>query len=172
MILEWNILHRVDSLINSNHLRSHPRAIMALDQGRLGLESKSGPIFCFRQVYFYKILPTNLSVNQRFIPFIHLIWGETVLWGAVFIIETSDRMKDFTIFHDKLHSVNIQDDQWWAFSETVQILSKITCTACRLGRFPFDKRQISSASYDRVFEWKLVELRFKIIKNLLCLFFI
>ena len=39
------ILHRVDSLIyvhpkNSNHLRSHLRAIKAFDHSRLGLENK------------------------------------------------------------------------------------------------------------------------------------
>ena len=41
---------------NSNHLRSHLRAMMALDHSRLGLENeflenKSGRIFCVRQVY-------------------------------------------------------------------------------------------------------------------------
>ena len=34
-------------------------------------------------------------------------------------------MQYFTIFRDKLHSVNIQDDQSLAFSETVQKISKI-----------------------------------------------
>ena len=38
-------------------------------------------------------------------------------------------MRYFTIFQDKLHLVNIQDDQSWAFSETVQKISKITYTA-------------------------------------------
>ena len=38
-------------------------------------------------------------------------------------------MRYFTIFQDKLHSVNIQDDQLWAFSETLQKISKITYTA-------------------------------------------
>ena len=41
------------------------------------------------------------------------------------------KMQYFTIFQDKLHSVNIQDDQSWAFSETVQKISKITHTASR-----------------------------------------
>ena len=57
------ILHRVNSLIvhpkDSNYLRSHLRAIMALDHSRLGLENnflakKSGRTFCVRQVYFIK----------------------------------------------------------------------------------------------------------------------
>ena len=80
----------------------------------------------------YKILPTNLEVcEQPFILFIRDIWGETVLWGAVFTIQTSDRMHYFTVFQDKLHSFNIQDDQSLAFSETVQKISKITYTASR-----------------------------------------
>ena len=39
------------------------------------------------------------------------MWGETVLWGTVFIIQTSDRMQYFTILQYKLHSFNIQDDR-------------------------------------------------------------
>ena len=39
---------------------------------------------------------------------IHHIWGEKVLWSAVFIIQNSDKMQYFTIFQDKLHSFNIQ----------------------------------------------------------------
>ena len=35
-------------------------------------------------------------------------------------IQTSNRMQYFTIFQEILHSVNIQDDQSWAFSETDQ----------------------------------------------------
>ena len=118
---------------NSNHLRSHSRAIMALDHSRLGLENKflenkSGRIFCVRQVYFTKSCQQVWGrVNQPFILFIHHIWGETVL----FIIQTSERMQYFTIFQDKLHSVNIQDDQSWAFSENVQKMSKITYAASR-----------------------------------------
>ena len=38
-------------------------------------------------------------------------------------------MQYFTIFQDKLHSVNIQVDPLWAFSETVQKIYKITYTA-------------------------------------------
>ena len=127
---------------NSNHLRSHLRAIMALDHSRLGLENKflenkSGRIFCVRQVYFTKSCQQVWGrVNQPFILFIHHIWGETVL----FIIQTSDRMRYFTIFQDKLHSVHIQDDQSRAFSETVQKISKITHTA---SRFSFLVRAVS-----------------------------
>ena len=116
-VQEWNksyielIVFRVHPK-NSNHLRSHSRAIMALDRSRLGLENKSGRIFCVRQVYFTKSCQQVWErVNQPFILFIHHIWGETVTWGAVFIIQTSDRMQYFTILQYKLHSFNIQDDR-------------------------------------------------------------
>ena len=89
---------------------------MALDHSRLGLENKSSRIFFFRQVYFTK------SYRQ-----IRGCVGESVL----FIIQTSNRMQYFTIFQDKLHSVNIQDDHSWAFSKTVQEISKITNTVSR-----------------------------------------
>ena len=98
----------------------HPKnsiAKMGLDHSKLGLENKlletkSGRIFCVRQVYFAKSCQQIwVRVNQPFIPFIHHIWGETVLWGTVFIIQTSDRMRYFTIFQYKLHSFSIQDDR-------------------------------------------------------------
>ena len=81
------------------------------DHSRLGLENKflenkSRQIFLRSTGLLYKFLPTNLGVfKPTFYNF--YTWGETVL----FIIQTSDRMQYFTIFQDKLHSVNIQDDQ-------------------------------------------------------------
>ena len=84
------------------------------DHSRLGLENKflenklnHANFFCVRQVYFTNSCQQIwLCLNQPFIIFIHHIWGETVL----FIIQSSDRMRYFTIFQDKLHSVNIQDE--------------------------------------------------------------
>ena len=121
---------------------------MGLDHSRLDLENKflenkSGQSFCFRQVYFTKSCQQIRGcVNQPFILFIHHIWGETVL----FIIQTSDRMRYFTIFQDKLHSVNIQDDQSWAFSETVQKISKITYTASRFSFLTSAKLAVRAVS--------------------------
>ena len=115
---------------------------MALDHSRLGLENKflenkSGRTFCDRQIYFTNSCQQIWGcVNQPFILFMQHIWGETVL----FIIQTSDRMGHFTIFQDKLHLVNIQDNQSWALSETVQKHSKITHTA---SRFSFLVRAVS-----------------------------
>ena len=151
---------------NSNHLRSHLRAIMALDHSRLGLENKflenkSGRIFCVRQVYFTKSCQQIwVRVNQPFISFIHHIWGETVLWGTVFIIQTSDRMQHFTILQYKLHLLNIQDD-----GSTRGLLAK------PLKKFP--KSPIPPAGSQRFWqapnEWTIIELHFNKVKNLLCL---
>ena len=152
----------------------YTQKIAIIDHSRLGLENeflenKSGRIFDVRQVYLTKSCQQIWGrVNQPFILFIHHIWGETVPWDAVFIIKTSDRMQYFTIF---------QDDQLWALSETVQKCPKSPSidqyrSVCGQAVLTFDKRQICSAICVTVFEWTLVELRFNIIKNLLCLFFI
>ena len=74
---------------NSNNLRSHSRAIMALHYSRLDLQDKFlAEFFAFQwQVYVTKFCQHIWGyVNQPFILFIHHIWGETVLWVTVFII--------------------------------------------------------------------------------------
>ena len=57
------------------------------------MENKSDRIFCVRQVY--KFLPINLGACKPIFYFflIHHIWGERVLRGAVFIIQTSYKMQ-------------------------------------------------------------------------------
>ena len=98
-------------------------------------KTNQAEFFCVRQVYLKKSCQQLWErVNQHFILFMHHIWGETVIWGAVFIIQTSDKMQYFTIFQDKLHSFNIQNrtKHAWAFSKTVQKISKITYMASRL----------------------------------------
>ena len=99
-----------------NHLRSHLRAIMALDHRRLIRlgKKKSGQIFCLWQVYFTRSCQQIwVRVNEPFIPFVHHIWGETVPWDTAssFIIQTSERMHYFTILQYRLYSFNIQDDR-------------------------------------------------------------
>ena len=120
----------------------HPKnsiAMMALDHSRLRLknkflENKSGRIFCVRQVYFSECCQQVWKrVSQPFILFIHHIWIETVPWGAVFIIQTSDRMQYFTILQYTLHSFNIQDDRSTRglLEKPLKKNSKITYTASR-----------------------------------------
>ena len=116
--------------------------------------------FCVRQVYFTNSCQQIWGcLNQPFIIFIHGICGETVL----FIIQTSDRMRYFTVFEDKLHALN-QDDQSWALSETDQKFPKSPIR-------PAGSRFYSaSCQCGRVFEWTLIESRFNIIANLFLFF--
>ena len=89
MILEWNILHQVDSLVMytqkihcSNHFRSHLRAIIVLDHRRLIRRGKQiRPNFLLSTSLLYKILPTNLGVYKTtFHTFYtsHLRWNSTI----------------------------------------------------------------------------------------------
>ena len=108
---------------NSKHLWSHSRAIMALDHSRLGLENKffenkSGRIFFAFNRFTLQIL-TNKSGGVK-TNLLYFLYIASEVKQYYFIIQTSDRMRYFTIFQDKLHVVNIQDDQSWTFSETVQ----------------------------------------------------
>ena len=103
---------------NCNHLRSHLRAIMALDHSRLGLknnflENKSGRIFCVRQVYFTKSCQQIYGRVITNLLYISYITSEVKQYyeALFFIIQTSDRMQYFTILQYKLHSFNIQDDR-------------------------------------------------------------
>ena len=152
---------------NSNHLRSHLRAIMALDHSRLGLENKflenkSGRIFLRSTGLLYKFLPTNLRVcKPTFYTFYtsHLRWNSTL--RRCFIIQTSDRMQYFRILQYKFHSFNIQDD-----GSTRGLLAKSLKN--------FSKSPIQPAGshfWQSPNEWTIIELSFNLIKNSLCLFF-
>ena len=102
-----------------------------------------------------------MSVNQPFIPFIHHIWGETVPWGTVFIIQTSDIMQYFTILQHKLHSFNIQDDR-----STRGLLAKPLNQNHIYSQLvlTFAVRAVASV-------WtNILELSCNIIRKLLCLF--
>ena len=88
------ILHQVYSLIctpkkeqpSSITFKSHNG--QALDHRRLIRPGKKIRPNSLRSTsLLYKILPTNLGEwKPTFLPFLHHIWGETVLWGTVFII--------------------------------------------------------------------------------------
>ena len=73
--------------------------IMALDHRRLISGKKIRPTFLRSTSLLCKILSTNLGAcKPTFIPFIHHIWGETVVRGTVFIIPADLGQK--AVFHN------------------------------------------------------------------------
>ena len=162
---------------------------MALDHSRFGVENKSGRIFSVRQVYFTNscqqiwvranlVCTQNLQIFFHGSPdfplsgvgrsetnllyiFIHHFWGERVLWGVVFIIQTTYKMQYFTIFQDKLHSFNIQDHR-----NTLELLAK------PFKKFPKSPIRPAGSNFRQALNLQrnLKYLGFNMIKNLLCLF--
>ena len=152
---------------NSNHLRSHLRAIMALDHSRLGLENEWGQFFAIGKFTLQNFANKSGGMQTSLLYFLY-ITSDLKQYYEVLILSysTLDRMQYFTILQDKLHSFNIQDD--WSTCGLLakpftKKISKITY--CGQPLLFFDKRQICSASC-QVFEWTLTELPFNIIKNL------
>ena len=97
-----------------NHLRSHLRAIVALDHRRLIRPGKnSGQIFCVRQVYFTKSCQQIwVRVNQ---PLNHLnITSDVKQYYEALFLSYRPRTKCSISQHA------------WAFSQTVKNISKIT----------------------------------------------
>ena len=142
---------------------------MALDHSRLRLEnkfleSKSGRIVLRSTSLLYKILPTYLGAcRPTFYTFnkSHLRWNSTMRRCFLsYRPRTECSVSQFC--NTNCTHKNIQE-RWkhaWTFSETVKNISKITYTASRYSLWQAPN------------EWTITELRFHIIKNLLCLFFI
>ena len=136
------ILYRVDMALYvhpKNSLRSHLRAMMALDHRREGvqnkfLENKSDRIFCVRQVY--KFLPINLGACTPIFYFFytpHLrrkstmrrcFYHTDLVQNAVFY--NFSRQIAFIEY-----SGPYRGTRGLLISETVQKISKITYTASR-----------------------------------------
>jgi len=119
---------------NSNHIRLHLRAIMALDHSRLGLENKffenkSGRIFCVRQVYFTKSCQQIwVRVRTNLLYFLYITSELKQYYEALFVSH-----QYFTVFQDKLYSFNIQAYRSTRghLAKPIQKIFKITYTASR-----------------------------------------
>ena len=148
------------------------------DHSRLGLENKflenkSGRIFLRSTGLLYKFLPTNLRVcKPTFYTFYtsHLRWNSTMR-RCIYHINLGKNAK----FHNYSRQTALIQYSGRSIVGFLRNRSKNFQNHPVYGQpvLTFDKRQICrSASGGRVFEWKLTELRFNIIKNLLCLFFV
>ena len=144
------ILHRVDSLINyvhlktGNHLRSHLKAIMALDHRRLIRPGKQiRPGFLRSTSLLFKILPP-----------VHLyITSEVKQYYEALFLSYRPRTDCMMWCDDRSMSELL--------AKSIKKFS-VTYTASRFSLFVWSSQ----------FEWTLIELRSNIIKKLLCLFFI
>ena len=107
---------------------------MALDHSRLGLENKflenkSGRIFLRSTRFTLQNLANKSGVCK---PTFYTFYTSHLRWNSDCFYHTDlGQNAYFTIFQDKLHSFNIRSNHAWAFSETVQKISKITYTASR-----------------------------------------
>ena len=128
---------------NSNYLRSHVKAIMALDHSRLDmekklLESKSGQIFLRLTSLLYKILLKNLGACEpTFYTFYtsHMRWNITLRRCFYHTDLGQNAVFQFQVcnFDIALIQYSWRSKHAWAFSETAKKISKITyITASRM----------------------------------------
>ena len=114
---------------NSNHLRSHLKAIMALDPGK-----QIRPNFLRSTSLLYKILPTSLGTcKPTFYTFYtsHLRWNSTMR-RCFYHTDLGQK----AVFHNFAMQIALiqysgRSKHAWAFSETVTKISKISYTAFR-----------------------------------------
>ena len=140
---------------------------MALDHSRLGLEkefleNKSSRIFCARQVHLTKSCQQLWErVNQHFILFYtsHLKQKYEALFLS-YRPQTKCSISQF--FKTNTHSI------FRTVRSTRGLLAKL------FKKFPKSPIRPAGSHFWQApnFQWTLKELRFNIIKNLLCLFFL
>ena len=147
---------------NSNHLRSHLRAIMALDLSRLGLENKIlgkqiRPNVLRSTSLLYKILLTNLGESKpTFYSFYksHLRWNSTMRR----CFHHTD-LEQNAVFHN--FDIQVALIQYSGLSK-LTLLAFSEAAEKKFQNYLYGQPVASCG----VFEWTLIELRFNIIKNL------
>ena len=93
-----------------NQLRSHLRAILALDHSRLGMENKSGQFFGFNKFTLQNLANKSRCVQMNLLYFLYITSEVKEYYEALFLSYRPQTMAvSFTIFQGKLHSLNIQD---------------------------------------------------------------
>ena len=138
------IMHRVDCLIctpknsTGSHLRSHFRAIMALDHGRLCvenkfLENKSGRIFTFDKFTLENLANKSGCVQINLLYLLYITSEVKEYYEALFLSYRPPDLRQlavsFTIFPDCTRLIPFiqysgPSKHVCAFSETVQKILK------------------------------------------------
>ena len=131
---------------------------MALEHSRLRLENKSGRIFSFRQVYFTK------SCQQ--------IWG--CINHILNFLYVTPEVKRYYLSYRPRTEYSIS--QFFTTNCKKSIFRTINrgLLAKPFKKFPKSPIRPAGSHFWQApnFQWTLKELRFNIIKNLLCLFFL
>ena len=120
--------------------------------------------FCVRQVYFTKSCQQIwVRVNQPFILFIHGTFKVIEYYEALFLSYRPQTKRSISQFFrtNGTHSIFEASKHPWAFSETVQKISKITYTASWFSLLTKLAPNLQCT---------LKKLRFNIIMTSLCLF--
>ena len=144
----------------SNHLRSHLRAIMALDhRGLIGPRKTIRPNF----------LPANLGACK---PAFYTIYASILRWNSIMrpCFYHSDLGQN-AVFHNFAIQIALIQYSGRSNRSTRGLLAN-PLKKCPISPIRPAGPHFCSASCGRIFKWTLAELRTNIIKNLLCLFFI
>ena len=134
--------------------------------GKQILGKQIRPNFFRSTSLLYKMLPTNLGTCK---PTLYTFYTSHLRWnGTMRRCFYHTDLRQNAVFHNfSRQAASIQcsgpSKHAWAFSETVQKISKNHLYGQPV--LTFDKHQ-------NILKWTLKELRFNIIKNLLCLLFI
>ena len=142
---------------NSNHLRSHLRAIMALDQSTLGLENKfletnQAKFLCVRQVYFIKSCQQIWWRVTSHLFFLYITSELRQYTMRRCFYHTGLRQNPVTVLHNfaiqiALIQYSERSKHASAFSENVQKFPK---SPIRPAGSHFDKRQILQCELSNV----------------------
>ena len=117
--------------------------MMALDHSRLGLENKSGRIFCVRQVYFTKSCQQIWGRVKNLLYFLYITFEVKQYYKAPFFFHTD--LGQNAVFHNFAIQIALiqysgRSKHAWAFSETVKNIPKSPNYSQPV--LTFDKRQI------------------------------
>ena len=137
MILELMALYVHPKNSTGNHLRSHLRAIMALDHSRLGVNTnswKTNQAEFLRSISLQNLANKSGCVQTHLLYFLFITSEVKEYYEALFLSYRPQTIgSQFHNFSRQIAFIQYSrpSKHAWAFSETVQKISKITYTSSR-----------------------------------------